>query len=329
MDISVIICTFNRSESLHKVLEDLHRQHTDRRVSFEVIIVDNNSKDATKEICEEFVNIDSKKFRYIHEEKQGKTFALNTGIRSSKGTIIAFTDDDVVIGERWVSSIKQACEANSSCKAFGGRVIPVWPNTVPKWIVIEGAFKNIGGAIVEHDLGKSVKSYLQTGTLPIGANMFFVRDIFETYGGFNEELNQGVKEIPMLEDTEFCYRLFKNNENITYIPDSIVYHPVDQERLTRNYFRKHAFKSGRAQCVINELKKSGQYVLLSVRKNRRIVCNVPLYLLRNIVANLLKYCVATIKRRPDEVIYFEKFLIISIGTIYELLTAKWRQSPRY
>ena len=318
MDISVIICTYCRGEHLRKVLVDLTRQDVVSQVRFEVIIVDNNSKDNTKQVCAEFIEKHPETFRYVFEERQGKTFALNTGIKKSKGNIIAFTDDDVVIDKRWLYSLKQAFASNQDCRAFGGRVLPLWPETLPPWIAREGAFRNTGGAIVEHDFGDFVKSYHPSvWCLPCGANMFFAREIFEKYGGFNERLNLGIKEIPMLEDIEFCNKLMKCCEKILYIPDAVVSHPVFPERLTKKYIIKHAFKTGRAQYEILNLQYKGQYAILDLRKNRRRLLNVPLYFAKDIAVILIKYFVAICKCNQQMIFYFEKSLIYYIGIVYE------------
>ncbi len=327
MDISVIICTYNRGEYLRKVLMDLARQDAIGHMSFEVIIVDNNSRDATKQICEEFVAHDPDVFRYISEERQGKTFALNTGIRASRGDVIAFTDDDVEVDNKWLSSIRQAFAANPGCKAFGGRVIPVWPDDVPRWIVREGDFKNTWGVIVEHDFGKQVVSYHQDGVYPpCGANMFYGKEIFAQYGCFNESLNEGVKNIPMLEDIEFCKRLLDQHENMLYIPDALVYHPVVQERLTKKYFRKHAFKSGRAQYFTNNMQRKGQYVMLNLRKNRRSLLNVPLYFVHTILDISKKYLVTVYGRKPQESQYYENMIVHYLGIMYECFVQRKNES---
>jgi glycosyltransferase involved in cell wall biosynthesis len=327
MDISVIICTYNRGEYLRKVLVDLTRQDAVSHASFEVIIVDNNSTDTTKVICAEFVALYPEIFRYIHEEKQGKTFALNTGVRASKGNIIAFTDDDVVVDGRWLFSVKQAFAANPECKAFGGRVIPVWPDTVPPWIGREGTFKNTWGAIVEHDFGDMVTSYFQDEqNYPCGANMFFSKEIFKLNGNFNECLNHGVQNIPMLEDIEFCKRLLENHENILYIPDAVVYHPVVPERLTKKYFIKHAFKSGRAQYFIRNLQRRGHYVMLDLRKNRRRLLNVPIYFIRETVGILKKYLVTVCGRNFKGAQYYENMLVYYLGIMYECFTQRKNKS---
>lgn len=322
MNISVIICTFNRGEYLRKVLVDLAKQDNELSADHEVIIVDNNSRDATKKICEEFVAVNPEIFRYIFEERQGKTFALNTGIRESKGKIIAFTDDDVIIDSKWLLSIQKAFAANPDCKAFGGRVVALWPDTVPAWIAKEGSFENIGGTIAEHDYGNAVKCYPQTvqeGMVPpIGANMFFAREIFEKYGYFNEKLNSNIKTTAMPEDTEFCNRLLKNREKMIYIPEALVYHPVYNERLTKKYFRTHSFKIGRAQPILRNLHRNGQYVMISMQKNKRRFLNVPLYLYRSVVTDLIKYLVAFFRRNPQEILHLEKILFYYMGIIYEL-----------
>lgn len=324
MDISVIICTYNRGEYLRKVLFDLIRQETVSDVSFEVIIVDNNSMDNTKQVCDEFIAKHPELFRYVFEERQGKTIALNTGIEASKGNVIAFTDDDVVIDERWLFSIKQAFTEYPDCNAFGGRVFALWPDSLPPWIAREGTFRNTGGAIVEHDFGDIVRDYSQSEMLPpIGANMFFARDLFEKYGSFNERLNLKIKKIPMLEDTEFCNRLLKSKEKMLYIPDSVVYHPVYKDRLTKKYFRIHAYKSGRAHYAMNEHQTNRKYEIINLRKNSRILFNVPLYLFRDIVTKFLQCVVAMCKRKPQEIFYLEKTIIFNIGIVYEILKEKW------
>ncbi|WP_298435878.1 glycosyltransferase [Geobacter sp.] len=319
MDISVIICTFSRQGYLYKVLLDLLSQESVSQISYEVLVVDNNSTDNTKGVCEEFTTKYPDVFRYVFEERQGKTFALNTGIRESRGRIVAFTDDDVVIDKRWLFSINQAFVVHRDCKAFGGRVLPLWPDTLPPWIAKEGVFRNTSGAIVEHDYGNMVKSY-SPGMFPIGANMFFSREIFEKYGWFNEALNMKIKKLPMLEDMEFCNRLLKRKENFLYIPDSVVYHPIYQDRLSKNYIRKHAFKSGRAQYIINANLNSKQLVLLSIQKNRRKILNIPFYVINEIAGSLVKYILAKINNNKQEVLYYEKRIIYNLGIVYEILS---------
>ena len=90
-EISVIIPTYNRahliSKSIASVLEQTYQD-------FEIIIVDDGSKDSTQEIVN---SLKDERIRYIkHEKNKGSSAARNTGIQNAKGEYIAFLDSDVI-----------------------------------------------------------------------------------------------------------------------------------------------------------------------------------------------------------------------------------------
>lgn len=103
--ISVIICTYNRHESLKDTLNSLITQERDGSFDYEVIVVDNNSNDETKRIVNAYELQANDKLKYLFEPKQGKSYALNRGILESRGEAIAFTDDDAVADRNWVREI--------------------------------------------------------------------------------------------------------------------------------------------------------------------------------------------------------------------------------
>src|SRR5271156_2755228 len=95
MKLSDILCTYNRAESLAKALASIAQSTVPDSIQWEVLVVDNNSRDATRSVVEEFWWRDPSRFRYLFEPKQGKSNALNAGIQQARGEILAFTDDDV------------------------------------------------------------------------------------------------------------------------------------------------------------------------------------------------------------------------------------------
>ncbi len=111
--ISVVIPAFNEEKYLRRCLEALKKQ--DYKNNFEIIVVDNNSKDRTSSIAREFG------VRVILEKKQGNTFALERGMMEAKGDIIAATDADSQVRPDWLSIIKKAFE-NSDIAAVTGVV---------------------------------------------------------------------------------------------------------------------------------------------------------------------------------------------------------------
>src|SRR5689334_5322402 len=90
---SVIIATYNRCESLRESLKTLLNQNCKPELTYEIIVVDNNSKDRTKEVVESFQQSsqepNARTVRYVFEPKQGKCHALNRGIKNALGNILA------------------------------------------------------------------------------------------------------------------------------------------------------------------------------------------------------------------------------------------------
>src|ERR1700677_4197251 len=105
MDVTVIICSYNRCRSLAKTLESVAAStFTDGR-KWEVLVIDNNSKDQTREVAEDFCRRYPDHFRYLFEPRQGKSNALNLGISEARGEVLAFTDDDVTVEPSWLQKL--------------------------------------------------------------------------------------------------------------------------------------------------------------------------------------------------------------------------------
>jgi glycosyltransferase involved in cell wall biosynthesis len=252
MDVSVIICTWNRSKMLAVALTSLEACIVPPAVEWEVLVVDNNSTDDTRSICESFVEKKPGRFRYLFEAKQGKTFALNAGIQHARGEILALTDDDVTVDPLWVAQVYEMFQ-RYDCAAVGGRIIPVWKCEKPSWIEFDGPFRHPAyGGIVNFDKGDA--PCLLTATA-VGANMGLRRTIFEKYGAYRTDLNS-TKDLLRGEDTEYCLRLLHAEERLMYAPQAIVYHPVEEYRTKRSYIQSMAFHYGRWTVRIDGVPES-------------------------------------------------------------------------
>ena len=120
--ISVIICTYNRSESLKRTLKSLEEMVVPDSVSWEIVIVDNNSSDDTKGVVEEFTKTSDLNVRYVLERRKGLGCARNTSLKIVSGDIIAFTDDDCIADRHWLASILREFQLDPSLSGVGGRV---------------------------------------------------------------------------------------------------------------------------------------------------------------------------------------------------------------
>src|SRR3954462_2981411 len=131
--VSAIVSTHNRCASLRRTLESLWSQELSDGCTYEVIIVDNNSTDATRSVVEGEIARGFPALRYLFEPRQGVSFGRNAGIAAARAPILAFTDDDNQVGPQWVATIKRLFDSHPELAAVGGKVLPKWPDPVPMW----------------------------------------------------------------------------------------------------------------------------------------------------------------------------------------------------
>ncbi len=99
--VSVIIPVYNGERTLQKCLNSVLNQ---TYKNYEIIVVDNNSTDKTKDIIKEFQS-KNKKVKYLFEPKRGRAIARNLGIRNVKSSIIVMTDADCIVPEDWIGEL--------------------------------------------------------------------------------------------------------------------------------------------------------------------------------------------------------------------------------
>src|SRR6266852_75843 len=99
--ISLILCTYNRCQSLARPLESVAASRLPDSVNWEILVGDNTSHDQARHVIEDFCRHYPGRFRYLFEPNQGLSHARNAGIAEARGEIIAFTDDDVTVDPVW------------------------------------------------------------------------------------------------------------------------------------------------------------------------------------------------------------------------------------
>jgi glycosyltransferase involved in cell wall biosynthesis len=244
MKITVILCTLNRCQSLAKTLESLTASALPDSVKWEVLVVDNNSTDHTREVVEDFCGRYPDLLRYVFEPQPGKSFALNTGVREAQGDVLAFLDDDVTVEPTWLQNLTASLQ-EGEWAGVGGRTLPAQTFSPPRWLSIEEPH-NLGGVLCAlFDLGDQPR---ELDRAPYGTNMAFQKKMFQKYGLFRTDLGPSPnRETPRPnEDTEFGRRLMAAGECLRYEPSAVVYHEVPQDRLKKEYFLAWWFDYGRA-----------------------------------------------------------------------------------
>jgi glycosyltransferase involved in cell wall biosynthesis len=269
MKISVVVCTYNRCESLKRTLKGFSEVVFPEGYSWELVLVDNNSKDETKIIAEEFKEESGLNVKYVFEAKQGLSYARNRGINHSKGEVIAFTDDDVMVDRYWLSNIERAFEEHDvSC--VGGKILPVWEIPKPKWL--------------KHDLHYML-ALLDYGDKPFylrspiiwGANFSVKADIFGKYGGFDTNLGRIPGRLFAGEETEFARRILNEGEKILYDPNAVVYHYIPSDKISKRYFRKWKYDQGILRASLRGNSKHKRYLGIPYNPVTYLVKNALLF----------------------------------------------------
>jgi glycosyltransferase involved in cell wall biosynthesis len=237
--ISVIICTFNRANSLQQTLQSLQEMPS-LDFPWEVLVVDNNSSDHTQQVVEACIRDFGLPLTYVFETQQGLSAARNTGIREARGEIIAFTDDDVSVESQWLKAIQEFYQHHNA-DAMGGRVLPLFPPGTPSWVRQNSDL--FYGPFAIYDYGEQICPIKEDIHYIIGANMAFRTSCFTTSGLFRTDLGRGTALGG--EDEEFVRRLIRDNRRIYYNGTSCVYHHIAKTRITYRYWASWYFAAGR------------------------------------------------------------------------------------
>lgn len=266
MKITVILCTYNRAQSLALALESVAGSVLPGSISWEVLVVDNNSSDNTREVVEEFTRRYPGRFRYLFEPRAGKSHALNSGIRESSGEVLAFMDDDVTVDGRWLGNLT-ARLLTHEWAGSGGKILPERSFTAPPWLSLDDRYAL--APLAMFDLGTEAG---QMDEPPFGTNMAFCREVFEKVGGFRIDLGPRPGSEMRSEDTEFGDRVMAVGLRIWYEPSAIVYHSLPAQRLRKQYFLAWWYDKARADIQQDGIPSD----------TRWLIAGVPHYLFRRL-----------------------------------------------
>lgn len=226
MKLSIIICTYNRSQYLPDALESIKNQAIDTN-EFELIIINNNSTDSTDEICKTFVKENpSMQIVYAIEHQQGLSYARNKGIELARAPYLSFIDDDAITTTDYAQNIIRNFDQHPEYDALGGKVLPIYPNGIePDWM---SPYQY--GLVAKVDRGEEKASFGKK--YPVGCNMAFRTAVFKEIGVFNVDLT-------LRNDDKYIFlQMQKHGKKTLYVPDVVVNHNIDAYRLEYEYLHK-------------------------------------------------------------------------------------------
>ncbi|MBD2038534.1 glycosyltransferase family 2 protein [Leptolyngbya sp. FACHB-321] len=204
--VSVIIPVYNDAYRLSRCLKALEHQ-TYPKLSYEVIVVDNNSEENISSITELFSQA-----ILVKEERKGSYAARNKGISIAKGTVLAFTDSDCIPVLDWIEKGVQCLLANPNCGLSAGKIELFFKN--PSKPTAVEVYDSINFLRQEH--------YIKALHFGATANVFTFKQMFDVVGLFNADLKSG-------GDQEWGNRVFAAGYTQVYAEEACVAHPARHE----------------------------------------------------------------------------------------------------
>ena len=219
---SVIVCTFNGSQTLSECLEGLLRLEY---ANFEVIVVNDGSVDATAKIA------DSYGFRVITTENRGLASARNTGLAAATGEIVAYIDDDAYPDPHWLRYLAATFTSTKHVGVGGPNIAP--PDDGP---IAE---------CVAHSPGNPVHILLsdtEAEHIP-GCNMAFRKSALDAIGGFDTRFRIAG------DDVDACWRLQERGGTLGYNAGAMVWH---HRRNSVKAYWKQQHNYGKAEAFLEK-----------------------------------------------------------------------------
>lgn len=233
--VTIAVCTHNRVKSLSRTLRCLLALDPAERA--EILVVDNQSTDATRRAVFSFMQRDGR-VRYVHEAELGVSFARNRAIAEARGAVIAFVDDDETVTAQWLRAVLAAFEDPANDLIFGRLIV----------------YNDSGERLTNKNLLFHERDY---GDKPISvtsgnAGHYFFGTGISAYrlsalrqvGEFRTDVGHKGERFYGGEDSDMYRRFVEAGKRVTYWPPCVVHHHIDSARMTWRYALRKAFDGG-------------------------------------------------------------------------------------
>ncbi len=248
LDFTVAIPTYNGASKLPLVLEKLRSQINTENISWEVIVVDNNSSDNITEVIENFQakwpeNIP---LRYCFEAEQGLAFARQRAIQEAKGYFVGFLDDDNLAEPDWVAAAFKFGQEHQKAGAYNGKIRGDFEVNPPE------NFNKIKPYLAIREHGSQPHLFEpEKVRLPPGAGLVIRKQAWSECVPSRLALTGRVGKVMVAgEDYQALLYLHKGGWEIWYNPAMSIHHKIPQKRLEKEYLLSLGKGIGLATCEL-------------------------------------------------------------------------------
>lgn len=306
VELSLVICTYNRAELLARLLDSLAKQNaaSDR---YEILIVDNNSSDDTKKVAHKYCQVQND-VRYLLEKRQGLSHARNRGVLEARGNYVGFVDDECLLDNDWISKALEIIQVYQPA-LFGGPYKAYYEQK-PDWVKPSywSTYPQMG--LSARWLGND--EYLS------GGNFFVSRSMLNDVGGFSPEFGMRGESILYGEETELQQRIRKQypERHFYYDPSLCVEHLVRDEKLSLRWQVISCFNSGLSFAHVSKMHRLRKKHISVIIKSFLLVLPVSFYVL---LSSFVLVFVRDRKKYPHFKNYWFEVALNRIATLGRLV----------
>lgn len=326
MDFSIIIPTYNRADELAQTIRSIAGLQV--HGEWELIVVDNKSTDHTRAVVERERTAFPAALHYLFEGEQGRYAALNTGIRAAKGRIIATTDDDARVEPDWLAKAAAGLAAHG-CDYVGGKVLPIWKGSRPNWLPHRPGPHWAVLALQDH--GPQPLEFGVNGIpWPLGINTATRREAFDRTDLFDNRLGRKAGTLRNQAQREWHLRARAAGLRGFYVPDMVVHHVVEAERMQKQYFRRWYYWHGISRAIL--FAKLGVDMDAPDRSQLDfskvpLIAGVPRYMYRTLLSHVRDLVRARLRRDPVAAFEHELWLCFFAGVARQRWTDRKLMIP--
>lgn len=241
VDLSVLICTWNNADRLGITLSALDNLSYPSGVSYEIIVVDNNSDDNTASVLRNWST--PANHHHLHEPRQGKSFALNTALSRSTGNLILFLDDDVEPSSDLVLAYWAAYLDRGDTHFFGGPIESVFEADALKEELVPFAPWSVKGL----DWG-TTDMQLDDPNCFIGSNWACAKEPILAVGGFDTNIGLNAKGPRVGEETRMMQLLNQSGLSPWYVSSAKIKHWIPRAKTTIEHIAHRCAESSRLEA---------------------------------------------------------------------------------
>jgi glycosyltransferase involved in cell wall biosynthesis len=305
IDITVAIPTYNGSQRIPQVLEKLRKQTEIKNLTWEVIIIDNNSNDDTVKVVQEYQdkNFLPVSLKYYFESQQGLAYARKRAIKEAQGEFVAFLDDDNFPYPNWIAEAVSFGKKYPQAGAYNGQIYGKYQSKPPE------NFDRLENYLAIRKHGEKPLLFEPDKLrLPPGAGLVVRKQAWTESVPPTSKLIGRVGNFKISgEDYEVLLYLHKAGWEIWYNPAMEIEHYIPSSRLERQYLFTVAMANGLATCQLRMINAN--------------FWQVPIIFIRTFLGNLRRVVIQYFRSRgklnKDLIAEFElKFYLGSLFSCF-------------